>query len=709
MNRSRLSEIIQHFTINLNQQARVSQLKLIGRETEIKQLTYILSRLIKNNPLLIGPPGVGKTAIVEGLAQRIKQQKVPAYLKNKTIYQLDLMTLMAGAKFQGELEERLKIIFRFMSQPENNAILFIDEVHLIVGAGRSHGALDLSNLLKPFLSRGEIQCIGATTLEEYRRYIEKDGALTRRFDNLSVAEPTAEETLIILQGIRNHLEVYYGLKIYDEALLAAVKLSQRYLTATYLPDKAIDLLDETCGRVRSQMWYEPAEIEKIRQKLGELEMSQTPLLTEKAEAKVPHPFLQTQISQQAEKLNNLIEQVKTEDQIIQELNQKKKELVQAEQELLFYRWEKFDSAKVREKKYSTIPLLLKEIEQLEEKASHNQLRKYFVKVEDLALTIAEKYNLPVEKVLAQERHKLLFLPTLLQSRIKGQDQALRTITSAIFRAWAGIQSPQRPLASFLFLGPTGVGKTEVALTIAEQLFDQQKNLIRFDMTEFSEPHSVSKLIGSPPGYIGFEEKPRFEMVREKMNSVILFDEIEKCHPEVINLLLQILDNGRLTLTSGREVDFRQTIIILTTNLGSEFYLSTSSQKELEEKLGQELKNYFPPEFLNRLDEIIFFNALDQQALREIIVQELDSFQQRIKIEKGIELKYSEKVIEKILSEVYSFEYGARPIKHYIEKKVGTLIAQGIITNLLQPESRYCLELEEGTNQIKLSLLSLLEK
>lgn len=378
---------------------------------------------------------------------------------------------------------------------------------------------------------------------------------------------------------------------------------------------------------------------------------------------------------------------------------------------------------MREKKYSTIPLLQKEIEQLEEKASHNQLRKFFVKSEHLALTIAEKYNLPTEKILAQERDKLIFLPVLLQDRIKGQSHIFRPITNAIFRAWAGIQNPRRPLVSFLFLGPTGVGKTEVALTIAEQLFDQQKNMIRLDMTEFSEPHSVSKLIGSPPGYIGFEDRPRLEMVRERKNSVVLFDEIEKCHPEVINLLLQILDNGQITLTNGQEVNFRQAVVILTTNLGSKFYLSTSSQKDLEGKLNQELKKHFSPEFLNRLDEIIFFNSLGEEAIREIIIRELEEFKAKIKNEKGIKLKYSGEVVEKILQDVYwkeenetseenyarhVIEYGARPIKYYIEKSVGTLIAQGIITNLLHPESYYCLEVERQTNQIKITSLSLLE-
>ncbi|MCE8167931.1 MAG: ATP-dependent Clp protease ATP-binding subunit [Candidatus Moeniiplasma glomeromycotorum] len=722
MNQNRIQEIIQRFTINLNQQAKVSQLKLIGRETQIKQLTYILSRLIRNNPLLIGSPGVGKTAIVEGLVQRIKQNQVPRYLQGKTIYQLDMMSLRAGANFQGELEARLKVILNYMVQPENNAILFIDEIHMIVGDGGAQGVLNIANLLKPILSRGEIQCIGATTVEEYRRSIEKDGALTRRFSNLLVSEPTAEETLVILQGIRSPLEAYYGLKIYDEALLAAVKLSQRYLTTTYFPDKAIDLLDETCGRISSQMWYEPAEIEAVRRQLKELELSRTSLLPGKE--KIADNFHQSEINSLAKKLNDLTAQVKTEDQIIEELNQKKKALVQAEQDLFFYRWEKFDSEKVREKKYSTIPLLQKEIAQLEAKASHNRLRKYFVKSEDLALTIAEKYNLPTEKILTQQRDKLLFLPVLLQARIKGQDHVLRTITRSIFRAWAGIQAPNRPLASFLFLGPTGVGKTEVALTIAEQLFDQKKNLIRLDMTEFSEPHSVSKLLGSPPGYIGFEERSRLEMVREKMNSVVLFDEIEKCHPEIINLLLQILDNGQITLTNGQEVSFRQTIVILTTNLGSEFYLSTSSQKELEENLNQKLKTHFPLEFLNRLDEIIFFNALGEKTTQEIIVRELETFKERVKTEKKIELKYNEKVVEKIFQAVYGkeedtenlkehhtrrvVEYGARPIKYYVEKEIGNLVAQGIITNLLRPEGQYCLELEKETNQIKLTRLSLLE-
>ncbi|CAG8561336.1 8326_t:CDS:1, partial [Paraglomus occultum] len=668
MSKEKEREIIERFTENLNQKAKVNELAVIGREGEIKQLIYVLSRMMKNNPLLIGYPGVGKTALVEGLVQRIKQERVPDYLKGKVVYQLDMISLMAGTKFQGELEERLKTIFNFMAQPENNAILFIDEIHLIVGAGRSQGALDVSNLLKPMLSRGEIQCIGATTQEEYRQYIEKDGALVRRFSNILVPEPSREDTLRILHGIRNYLEIYYELKIYDEALLAAVNFSQRYLTTTYLPDKAIDLLDETCGRVRSEMWYEPEIIEKTRRRLRELEMNMAAV--EKDKKNEPEAFnLQQEIKKQREKLEELLELDRKESKIIQELNHTKKELAQAEREFVIYQQKEIDLAKAAELRYHAIPSQKERIKKLEEEASRNVLRKYFINREDVALTITQKYDLPVGRVLADEQQKLLFLPVILQERVKGQSRALRAVSDAIFRARAGIQDPHRPLASFLFVGPTGVGKTEVALTITEQLFDQKKNLVRLDMTEFSEPHSISKLIGSPPGYIGFEERPRLEIVREKMNSVLLFDEIEKAHPEVINILLQILDNGFLTLANGREVNFRNTIIVLTTNLGSELYFEKKEMEEIKEDLEFELKNHFRPEFLNRLDEIVFFNSLTKEVIEEIISKELELFFRRIWQEKNIKIRCNKEMVEKILKESYSIEYGARPIKHYIEKKI----------------------------------------
>jgi ATP-dependent Clp protease ATP-binding subunit ClpB len=707
MNKEKEREIIERFTENLNQKAKVNELAVIGREGEIKQLIYVLSRMMKNNPLLIGYPGVGKTALVEGLVQRIKQERVPDYLKGKVVYQLDMMSLMAGTKFQGELEERLKTIFNFMAQPGNNAILFIDEIHLIVGAGRSQGALDISNLLKPMLSRGEIQCIGATTQDEYRQYIEKDGALVRRFSNILVPEPSREDTLRILHGIRNYLEIYYELKIYDEVLLAAVSFSQRYLTTTYLPDKAIDLLDETCGRVRSEMWYEPEIIEKTRQKLRELEMSMAGV--EKDKENEPEAFnLQQEIKKQREKLEELLELDRKESKIIQELNYAKKQLAQTERELVICQQKEIDLTKAAELRYHVIPSWKERIKKLEEEASRNALRKYFINREDIALTITQKYDLPVGRVLADEQQKLLFLPVILQERVKGQSRALRAVSDAIFRTRAGVQDPHRPLASFLFVGPTGVGKTEVALTIAEQLFDQKKNLIRLDMTEFSEPHSISKLIGSPPGYIGFEEQPRLEIVREKMNSVILFDEIEKAHSEVINILLQILDNGFLTLANGREVNFRNTIIVLTTNLGSELYFEKKKMEEIKEDLEFELKNNFRPEFINRLDEIVFFNSLTKEIIEEIIIKELELFLQRIWQEKNIKIGYNKEIVEKILSEAYSIEYGARPIKHYIEKKIGTLVARQVVSRLLVSGGSYLLNLEQGSQEIKITPLRSLE-
>jgi ATP-dependent Clp protease ATP-binding subunit ClpB len=710
MNKEKEKEIIERFTENLNEKLKVNELTIVGREKEIKQLIYILSRMMKNNPLLIGHPGVGKTALVEGLVQRIKQEQVPNYLKGKIIYQLDMVSLRAGTKFQGELETRLKVILDYMAQPENNAILFIDEIHMVVGDAGGQGVLNIANLLKPMLSRGEIQCIGATTQEEYRQYIEKDGALARRFSNILVPEPSSEETLKILQGIRNYFEIYYELKIYEEALVAAVKFSQRYLTATYLPDKAIDLLDETCGRVRSKMWYEPEEIEKSRRKLRELEVNLVAIRAEK-ENEIEIFNLQQEIKRERKKIEGLLEQDQQESKIIQKLNQAKRELNQVEKQLVVYEEKEIDFIKAAELRNFVIPSLKRDITKLEAEAVHNELRKYFINQEDIALTIARKYDLPVQRILADEQQKLFFLPVLLQRRVKGQNQALRVVSDAIFRARAGVQDPNRPLASFLFVGPTGVGKTEVALTIAEQLFDQKKNLIRLDMTEFSEPHSISKLMGSPPGYVGFEERPRLEIIREKMNSVVLFDEIEKAHPEIINILLQILDNGFLTLANGREVNFRNTIIILTTNLGSEVYFEDRKRSELEKELDFELRNHFRPEFLNRLDEKVFFNSLSEEVIKEIINTELEIFTRRVEQEKGIKLRYNEEITKKILQNTYlKNPYdGARPIKHYIEKKIGTLVARGVVSRFLQPGGNYQFNLETGTQEIKITTLSLLEK
>ncbi|CAJ0869045.1 11254_t:CDS:2 [Entrophospora sp. SA101] len=691
------SEIIEKFTENLNKKEKITELTVIGREREIKEVIYILSRLLKNNPLLIGHPGVGKTAIVEGLVQRIVTGQVPNYLKGKTIYQLDMMSLRAGTKFHGELEARLKVILNYMAQPENNAILFIDEIHMIVGNGGGQEVLNIANLLKPMLSRGEIQCIGATTQEEYRKYIEKDGALVRRFSNIQVCEPSPEETLKILHGIKNYFEIHYELKIHNQALAAAVTFSQRYLTSAYLPDKAIDLLDKTCEI-----------IEKARRKLRELEITMA-ARGEERRNEVEIFSLQLEIKKQQGKLEELLELDKKENKIIQELNQAKKSLAQAERESVTYQHEEIDLTKAAELRYSIIPHCKEKVAKLEEEAKNNVLRKYFINHEDVALTIAQKYGLPLGKILLSEQRKLFLLPDILRQRIKGQDQALRVVSDAIFRARAGIQDPNRPLASFLFVGPTGVGKTEVALTIVEQLFDQKKNLIRLDMTEFSEPHSVSKLLGSPPGYIGFEQKSYFEEIREKMNSVLLLDEVEKCHPEVINLLLQILDNGFLTLANGREVNFRNTIIVLTSNLGSELYFGEYEPKELEEELNLEIRKHFRPEFINRLDEIVFFNRLSKSIIYEIISKELGIFIQRVQHEKGIKLEYDKDVVEKIIHDSYSLEYGARPIKHYIEKKIGTLVARGIISGFLRVGGNYLLGIEKETNEIKIITLSLLEK
>jgi len=701
MNKNSQVLAIEKFIENLNEKKSLRKQIVIGRDEEIRKVIEILSRKTKNNPLLIGYPGVGKTAVVEGFVQKILNGQVPNYLKNKIVYQLDMITLMAGTKYQGEMEERLKFILDFIAQPENNAILFIDEFHLIMNVGRNQGFLDFSNLIKPALSRGELQCIGATTWEEYQQ-IEKDGALNRRFNSIFVEEPTTEDCIKILQGICANFEIHYQLKIEKEALEVAVRLSQRYLVNNYLPDKAIDLLDETCGRIKSEMWYKPRNIEKIEKTIQKLETE---------EKSQDHSLILTnqEILVQQKKLQELVKKSEEETKNIQELSELKKKYQEQEKHLEVY-YENGNYHEVAQLENSLLPELKNKIAELEEKVSQNSLKKYLISKEDVAFTVARKLNLPVSKILVDEQQKLLFLWNILNQRVKGQSQALQAIANAILRARVGIQNPQRPLGSFLFLGPTGVGKTETALTLAEYLFDQKDNLIRLDMSEFMEPHSVSKLLGAPPGYIGFEQCSLLEIVRQKPYSVILVDEIEKAHLEIINIFLQILDNGLLTLANGRKINFRNTIIIMTSNLGSELYFQEKLPTILQEELNLRLKKYFKPEILNRFDEIIFFNSLSAETTREIIRKELNYFCQRVYQEKFIKLEYKKDVVEKILYEAYSEEYGARSVKRYIEQNIGTMIARRIIINgFLKPGSSCLIETEEKTQEIKITPLSLLKE
>lgn len=697
---------IKKFTKNLNQiynQEKEDKLEIIGREKEIKEIIYTLSRLFKNNALLIGHPGVGKTALVEGLVQWIEKKKTPQYLWNKNIYQLDVIALMAGTKFQGELEERLKLILDYMAEPTNNAILFIDEIHALVGTGRSQGQLDISNLFKPKLVKGEIQCIGATTYEEYRQYIEKDGALTRRFSNIIVNEPNADETYRILQGICNYFEKYYKLKISDDALVAAIAFSLRYLNEKYQPDSSIDILDDACSRTKSKMWQEPEIIEQVQKNIQNLEIEK--LDQQKNENLTIQSSLQQQIDKQKEALEKLIAQDQKEKLVIQKIIATQEKLYQAKQKFDYFQQTQ-NYAEASKLKYEIIFYLNETLEHLEKEAEKHILRKYFVKKEQIAELIAEKYNLPLKKILTDEQNKLLALFPAFQEKIKGQNQALKAITDCIFRARAEIQDPKKPVASFLFMGPTGVGKTETALIIADQLYDTREKALIFNMTEFSEPHSISKFLGSPAGYIGFEQKTYFESVREKMSNVIVFDEIEKCHSTIINLFLQILDTGLLKLSNGREINFRNSIIIFTSNLGSELYEEDWEQKKLEDELNKELKNHFQPWFINRLDEIVFFNTLNEKTFYEIIRKELKLFTERIEQEKQIKLIYTDRLISNIFKETYSSKDGARPIKHYIEKKIGTAVARNIIFQVIQIANNYVVDIEEETKQIQIKISTL---
>lgn len=707
-------EIVDKFTKNLNKAYQEEEkIEIIGRKKEIRAIVYVLSRLIKNNLLLIGHPGVGKTAVVEGLVQQIEKKEVPQYLLNKKIFQLDIMALIAGTRLQGDLEERLKIILEYMAKPENNAILFIDEIHSIISSssGRIPG-LDISNLLKPMLSRGEIQCIGATTFEEYYQHIEKDGAFIRRFSIVHVNEPDLQETRQILQEVAVYLETYYKLSVSLEALQATLDFSSRYLTNKFFPDKAIDLLDETCARVRSEMWYQPEVIGIAKKNLEKLEEEKNFLEVQNDAASLW--FWKQKIEKQRRTLQQLILQDESEKSLIQEINLVQEELEQLESNLKVFQQAQ-DYVQASKIKYETIPLVKQRVQQLEGQAERNIFRNYLVKKDQIALTVAQKYGLNVEQISLNERKRLLNLLSVFQERIKGQDRVLRTVFDAVIRSWAGVQDPKKPLASFFFVGPTGVGKTEVALTIAEQLFGASNIFWRFDMSEFSEPHSISKFLGSPPGYAGFEQVSRFERLREKMSNLILFDEIEKCHPEVINLFLQILDNGILRLSNGKEVNFRNSIIIFTSNLASEVFFDSDEEdseekedQEIEKKVKQTLKDFFRPEFLNRLDEIVCFRKLDEKVIRKIIVKELVSYLSFIEKEKKVSLSWSSELIDKIFREAYEKEYGARPIKRYIERRIGTLIGKYWNFNVIKTDGIYLIEVDKKTDDFKITLASPLE-
>ena len=684
-------DVLSRFGKNVTDLAKQNKLNpVIGRDDEIRNVIRILSRKTKNNPVLIGEPGVGKTAIVEGLAQRIVRGDVPTSLKGKTIFELDLGLLIAGAKYKGEFEERLTSVLKEIDKSEGNIILFIDEIHNLVGAGKSDGAMDASNLLKPRLARGELHCVGATTLDEYREYIEKDPALTRRFQQVLVDEPTVEDAITILRGIQEKFEIFHGVKIQDSALIAAATLSNRYISDRFLPDKAIDLIDEACSMIRTEVESMPTELDIISRKIMQYEIEEKSLEREEEDPKTQKRLqaLRNELSKSREKFQDMKLKWEEEKKNISRIQKLKEKIDEVNAEI-----EKaernYDLNKAAELKYSTLPNLKKVLEQEEKeveiKQGKNTLLRNKVTEEEIAKVVSKWTGIPVSKLAEAEKEKLLHLEEILHQRVVGQDDAVKKVSEAILRARAGIANPNRPIGSFLFLGPTGVGKTELGKTLAATLFDDEKNMIRIDMSEYMEKFSVTRLIGAPPGYIGYEEGGQLtEAVRRKPYSVVLFDEVEKAHPDVFNVLLQILDDGRVTDSQGRLIDFKNTVIILTSNLGSDYILQSIEQyqeitDEAKEKIDNLLKQHFRPEFLNRLDEIICFRALDKEVVFGIVELILKDVIKRIK-DKGIDLSFTKNSVRWLVEEGYDMEFGARPLKRIVQSQVETLLARKIIAN-----------------------------
>ena len=660
---------------------------VIGRDEEIRNVTRILSRKTKNNPVLIGEPGVGKTAIIEGLAQRIVKGDVPNSLKGKTIWELDLGALIAGAKFRGEFEERLKAVLKEIKESNGDIILFIDEIHMIVGAG-AEGAMDAGNLLKPMLARGEILCIGATTLNEYRKYIEKDGALERRFQKVLVKEPTVLDTITILRGLKSRFEVYHKVTIKDRALIAAATLSDRYITDRFLPDKAIDLVDEACATIKVQMESVPTELDTLTRKIMQLEIEKEALKKEKDEiSKARIDDINKKLDELKEKENNLRNDWQEEKEINNLINKKKEEIEKATIDLEKAE-DEYELEKAAILRHGTIPKLNKELEELQ-KNNKNNILSDSVDDEDIAKIISKWTSIPISKLVGGEKEKLVNLETNLHKRVKGQNEALHIVSEAIIRSRAGIKDPNRPIGSFIFLGPTGVGKTEVAKTLAEELFDDERHMVRIDMSEYMESHSVARLIGAPPGYVGYDEGGQLtEAVRRNPYSIILFDEIEKAHKDIFNVLLQILDDGRITDSQGRTVDFKNTIIIMTSNIGSEYILDNNeNSKKLIE---QELHMTFKPEFLNRVDEIITFNPLTKDILYKILDNQILDINKRLS-NKHISIDLTIDCKNNIIENAYNPIYGARPLKRYLSKNIESLIANSIIKDIVKPNSNILID------------------
>ena len=650
---------------------------VIGRDEEIRSITRILSRKTKNNPVLIGEPGVGKTAIVEGLAQRIIKGDVPNNLKDKTIWELDMGALVAGAKYRGEFEERLKAVLKEVKDSEGNIIMFIDEIHMIVGAGALEGAMDAGNMLKPMLARGEVHCIGATTLNEYRKYIEKDAALERRFQKVLVKEPTVLDTITILRGLKSKFEVFHGVTIKDKALIAAATLSDRYITDRFLPDKAIDLVDEAAATIKVQMESVPTALDNLERSIMRLEIEKEALKKEKDNISKNRI---TEIDKELDNLKLKEKDLKTkweeEKTVNTKISKKKEEIDRANFELETAE-NNYDLESAARLRHGTIPKLEKELASLEE-INKSEILSDTVDEESIAAIISKWTNIPVSKLAEGDKEKLLHLEDKMKERVKGQDNAIHLVTEAIIRSRAGIKDPNRPIGSFIFLGPTGVGKTEVARTLAYELFDDERHMIRIDMSEYMESHSVARLIGAPPGYVGYDEGGQLtEAVRRNPYSIVLFDEIEKAHHDVFNVLLQILDDGRITDGQGRTVDFKNTIIIMTSNLGSEYILD--NKDNANELVMQELRSTFKPEFINRIDEIIIFNSLTKDVVYDILNKIIKDIEYRLR-DKNIKIDVTDKAKEFIVNASYDEKYGARPIKRYVQRNVETLIAEAIIND-----------------------------
>ena len=697
-------DALEKYGTDLVKRAREQKMDpVIGRDEEIRNVVRILSRKTKNNPVLIGEPGVGKTAIAEGLAQRIVKKDVPKSLQDKTIFSLDMGALIAGAKYRGEFEERLKAVLNEVKQSDGQIILFIDELHTIVGAGKTEGSMDAGNLLKPMLARGELHCIGATTLDEYRQYIEKDAALERRFQPVMVDEPTVEDTIAILRGLKERYEVFHGVKIADSAIIAAATLSHRYITDRFLPDKAIDLVDEACAQIRTEMDSMPTELDAVSRKIIQMEIEEAALKKEEDElSKGRLAELQKELAEERDTFNAMKAQWENEKNAIGKVQQLRETIEDLNRQIEAAE-QRYDLEKAAELKYGRLPEAQRQLEEEERRAQsakESNILRDRVTDEEIARIVERWTGIPVSRLVQGEREKLLHLDETLHKRVIGQDEAVQAVTEAIQRSRAGIQDPNRPIGSFLFLGPTGVGKTELAKTLAQALFDDENNLVRIDMSEYMEKFSVSRLIGAPPGYVGYEEGGQLtEAVRRKPYSVVLFDEVEKAHPDVFNVLLQVLDDGRITDSQGRTVDFKNTILILTSNLGSEFLLGgINADGTIDEQAKAQvqalLRRSFRPEFLNRLDEIVFYKPLTKENVTKIIDLQIDKLNSRLENQQ-IRCQLTEKAKEAIVDAAYDPQYGARPLRRYVQHTVETMLSKRLLKGDITPGSTVTVDAVDG--------------